>query len=130
RADSGFLVSLGSVRSLRALVISGLILVVTLIGVAALRPSLGSAQQSSANAWLVLSKDGRQPLSTTVLNGHEMVSLDDLARLFGTTVREDQVARALVVTDQGKTITVSGNQGLAQVGGRVVSLSAPPNRSG
>ncbi len=102
----------------------------TLIGVAALRPSLGSAQQSSANAWLVLSKDGRQPLSTTVLNGHEMVSLDDLARLFGTTVREDQVARALVVTDQGKTITVSGNQGLAQVGGRVVSLPAPPARSG
>jgi N-acetylmuramoyl-L-alanine amidase len=117
------------VRSLRVLVISGLILV-GVIAVAALRPSSGSAQQSTANAYLVLSKEGRQPLTTTIINGHEMVSFDDLARLFGASVREDQVARGLVVTVQGKTITLSGAQGLASIGGRVASLSAPPARSG
>jgi N-acetylmuramoyl-L-alanine amidase len=117
------------VRALRVLVIAGLI-GLALIGAAVLRPSSGAAQPSTANSYLVLSKEGRQPLPVTVLNGHEMFSLDDIARFFATTVREDQVARGLVVTVQGKTITLSGAQGLASIGGRVVSLSAPPARSG
>ena len=33
--------------------------------------------------YLVLSKEGRQPLAVTVVNGREMVSLDELSRLFG-----------------------------------------------
>jgi N-acetylmuramoyl-L-alanine amidase len=117
------------VRALRVLVIAGLI-GLALIGAAVLRPSSGSAQPATASGYLVLSKEGRQPLPVTVLNGHEMFSLDDLARLFGTTAREDQVARGLVVTVQGKTITLSGAQGLASIGGRVASLSSPPARSG
>src|SRR4051794_9929402 len=112
---------------LRVAVIAGLILV-ALIGAAVLRPSSGSAQPPTANGYLVLTRQDRQPLTVTVINGHEMFSLDDLGRLFGATAREDQVARGLVVTVQGKTITLSGAQGLASIGGRVVSLSAPPAR--
>lgn len=114
---------------LRVAVVAGLMLG-ALVGAPLLRPSSGSAQPPTANPYLVLTKQDRQPLPVTVLNGHEMVSLDDLGRLFGATVREDQVARGLVVTVQGKTITLSGTQGLASIGGRVVSLSAPPAKSG
>jgi N-acetylmuramoyl-L-alanine amidase len=116
------------VRALRFFVFAGLI-GLALVGVM-LRPPSGEAQPTTANAYLVLNKEGRQPLPVTVLNGHEMFSLDDIARFFATTVREDQVARGLVVTVQGKTITLSGTQGLASIGGRVVSLSAPPAKSG
>jgi len=117
------------VRAIRLLVVAGLILA-ALIGAAVLRPSSGSAQPPGASGYLVLSKEGRQPLAVALLNGHEMVSLDDVGRLFGATVKEDQVARGLVVTVQGKTIALSGTQGLASIGGRVVSLSTPPARSG
>ncbi len=116
-------------RAIRLLVVAGLILA-ALIGAAVLRPSSGSAQPPGASGYLVLSKEGRQPLAVALLNGHEMVSLDDVGRLFGATVKEDQVARGLVVTVQGKTIALSGTQGLASIGGRVVSLSTPPARSG
>ena len=114
---------------LRVAVIAGLILA-ALIGAAVLRPSSGSAQPPTAGGYLVLTRQDRQPLTVTLINGHEMFSLDDLGRLFSLTTREDQVARGLVVTVQGKTITLSGAQGLASIGGRVVSLSAPPSRSG
>jgi N-acetylmuramoyl-L-alanine amidase len=117
------------VRALRLLVVAGLI-VTALIGIAVLRPSPGSAQPPTANGYLVLTKDGRQPLAVALLNGHEMIALDDVGRLFAATAKEDQVARGLVVTVQGKTITLSGTQGLASIGGRVVSLSTPPIRSG
>jgi N-acetylmuramoyl-L-alanine amidase len=116
------------VKSVRTLLSSCAILAV-LLSVAALRPAFGAAQPPPAPApYLVLSKEGRQPLAVTMANGRDMVSLDELVRLFGFTVREDQVARGLVITDRGKTIVVSGAQGLASIGGRVVSLSSPPVR--
>ena len=36
-----------------------------------------------ASTWTVWTKDGRQPLATTSAGGREMVSLDELTRLFG-----------------------------------------------
>ena len=107
-----------------------MLLVALLAAAALLRPDFFLQAQGPA-PYLVLSKEGRQPLAVTVVNGREMVSLDDLSRLFGVTVREDQVARGLVLTVQGKaTITLSSAQGLASIGGRVVSLSSPPVRQG
>ena len=101
-----------------------------LAAAALLRPDFFLQAQGPA-PYLVLSKEGRQPLAVTVVNGREMVSLDDLSKLFGVTAREDQVARGLVLTVQGKsTITLSSAQGLASIGGRVVSLSSPPQRQG
>ncbi len=63
----------------------------------------------------------------TVLSGDtELVALDDLAALFGLTVREDTVARAITVSYKGKTIVLSQNQALASISGRLVSMPAPP----
>src|SRR4029453_9531551 len=67
----------------------------------------------------------------TVLNGDtELVAFDDLAALFGVTVREDTVAHAITVSLKGKTIVLSQNQALASISGRLVSLPAPPIRIG
>jgi N-acetylmuramoyl-L-alanine amidase len=116
------------VRFVRLALVSGVLLALLAV-VALLRPDFFLLAQGPA-PYLVLSKEGRQPLAVTVVNGREMVALDDLSRLFGVTAREDQVARGLVLTVQGVTITLSSAQGLASIGGRVVSLSSPPVRQG
>ena len=59
-----------------------------------------------------------------------MFSLDDLAKLFELTVREDTLAGGLTVSTKGQTIVLTAGQGLASVGGRLVSLPAPPVRDG
>lgn len=64
------------------------------------------------------------------MNGQEMFALDDLARLFDLTVREDTAAGGITVSSKGQTIVLSPGQGLASVGGRLVSLPAPPVREG
>jgi N-acetylmuramoyl-L-alanine amidase len=67
----------------------------------------------------------------TVMNGDtELVAFDDLAALFGVTVREDTVAHAITVSYKGKTIVLSQNQALASISGRLVSLPAPPVKIG
>ena len=67
----------------------------------------------------------------TVMSGDtELVAFDDLSALFGLTVREDTVARAITVTYKGKTIVLSQNQALASISGRLVSLPAPPVKIG
>lgn len=85
---------------------------------------------SSAAPYTVLSKEGRRPLPARMMNGQEMFALDDLARLFELTFKEDALAGGLTVTVRGQTIVVSAGQGLASVGGRVISLPAPPVREG
>ncbi|HEY4670429.1 MAG TPA: stalk domain-containing protein, partial [Gemmatimonadaceae bacterium] len=59
-----------------------------------------------------------------------MFALDDLARLFGLTVREDTAAGAITVTSGAQTIVLSPQQPLASVGGRMISLPAAPTRDG
>lgn len=80
--------------------------------------------------WTVWTKDGRQTLPATLVSGREMIALDELARLFALDVREDAVTRGLTIAVQGRTIVVSVGQGLASIGGRVVTMSTPPQRSG
>ena len=66
-----------------------------------------------------------------MINGQEMFALDDLARLFELTVREDTAGRRPHRSpSRGQTIVLSPGQGLASVGGRLVSLPAPPARDG
>jgi N-acetylmuramoyl-L-alanine amidase len=78
--------------------------------------------------WTVISADGRRPLATTPVGGREMVSADELNRVFGVELREDPLTRGLALSVQGKTIVVSAATGLASIGGRVVTLSTPPVR--
>ena len=85
---------------------------------------------SSAAPYTVLSKEGRRPLAARMMGGQEMFALDDLARLFDLTYKEDALAGGLTVTVRGQTIVLSAGQGLASVGGRMISLPAPPVRDG
>jgi N-acetylmuramoyl-L-alanine amidase len=59
-----------------------------------------------------------------------MFALDDLARLFDLTLREDVAAGGLTVATKSQTIVLSAGQPLASVGGRLISLPAAPVREG
>jgi N-acetylmuramoyl-L-alanine amidase len=91
--------------------------------------SLAQAPQTPA-PYTVLSREGRRPLPVRTINNQEMFAVDDLARLFGFTAREDTIAGGLTIAIRGQTIVLSPGQELASVAGRLVSLPAPPARDG
>jgi hypothetical protein len=78
---------------------------------------------------IVLSRDGRRPLPTTDVQGHQMVGLDDLANLFQLQVR-GHAARAVTVTFKNQTLVLTPDQSLVSASGRLVSLPAPLTRQG
>jgi N-acetylmuramoyl-L-alanine amidase len=85
---------------------------------------------AAAPPYTVLSREGRRPLAVRAVAGQEMFALDDLARLFDLTVREDAAAGGLTVRVRNQIIVLSPGQSLASVGGRLISLPAPPVREG
>jgi N-acetylmuramoyl-L-alanine amidase len=108
--------------------------IVLFLRTGALLLALGSivAQQPPAPVpYTVLSAEGRRPLAARLINGQEMFALDDLAKLFELTIREDTLAGGLTVTTpRSQTIVLTPGQSLASVGGRLISLPAPPSRDG
>ncbi len=92
--------------------------------------ALPAQQPSAALPYTVVTRDARRPLATRVIGGQEMFALDDLARLFTLTVREDAAAGGLTVTSGAQTIVLSTQQPLASVAGRMISLPAAPTRDG
>ena len=80
--------------------------------------------------YTVLSAEGRRALPVRTIAGQDMFALDDLARLFDLTVREDVAAGGLTVATRSQTIVLSAGQPLASVGGRLISLPAAPARDG
>ena len=84
----------------------------------------------TAAPYTVLSREGRRPLPARTINGQEMFALDELARLFELSVREDTAAGGITVSSRGQTIVLSPGQGLASVGGRLISLPAAPVHEG
>jgi len=91
-----------------------------------------SAAQAPAAAapYTVLSREGRKALAARTVSGQEMFALDDLARLFDLTVRDDAAAGGLTVSVRNQTIVLSAGQSLASAGGRLISLPAAPVREG
>jgi N-acetylmuramoyl-L-alanine amidase len=90
-----------------------------------------AAQAPAAAApYTVLSREGRRPLPVRAVAGQEMFALDDLARLFDLTIREDAAAGGLTVTSRNQTIVLSPGQSLASVGGRLISLPSAPVHDG
>ncbi len=79
---------------------------------------------------MLISREGRRPVPTTVLSGQELIALDDVATLFQVAVREDTLAGGITVTYKGRTIVVSAEQPMASVDGRVVTLPSPAARAG
>ena len=99
----------------------------TLAFLMALAAALSS--QTAAPALTLLSKEGRRTLPLAMVADQEFVGLDDLASAFQLAVREDALG-AITVSYKGKTIVLTPDQALASVAGRLVSLPAPPSRSG
>ena len=87
------------------------------------------SSQTPPPSLTLLSKDGRRALPISLVADQEFVALDDLAAPFQITVREDALG-AVTVSYKGKTIVLTTDQALASVSGRLVSLPAPPSRSG
>jgi N-acetylmuramoyl-L-alanine amidase len=88
------------------------------------------AQNPPAAPLTLVSREGRRPVPTTIANGQELIALDDVASLFQVAVREDTLAGGITVTYRGRTIVLAADQPMASVNGRVVTLPAPPVRSG
>ena len=80
--------------------------------------------------YTVLMRDGRRPLAVRQMSGQEMFALDDLARIFDLTLREDALAGGLTVSTKTQTIALTAGQALASAAGRMVSLPAPPVKDG
>jgi N-acetylmuramoyl-L-alanine amidase len=83
-----------------------------------------------ASPLMLVSRDGRRPVPTTIAGGQELIALDELAALFQATVREDTVAGGLTLTYRGRTVVISTIQPMASVAGRIVALPSAPVRSG
>ena len=93
--------------------------------------SLPQAQGTAPVTPLTLiTRDGRRPIPTTLLNDQEFIGLDDMASLFQVVVREDALAGGVTVTYKGRTVVASADQPMASVNGRVVMLPAPVARVG
>ena len=54
-----------------------------------------------ASPLTIVTREGRRPVPTTLLNGQEFIALDELASLFQLTVREDALVGGITVTSQG-----------------------------
>ena len=78
----------------------------------------------------VVSAGGRRTIATAMAGDREMLRLDELAALLQVTVREDRAAKALTVSRGTSLVVLSLDQGLASMGGKIFSLSAPPARDG
>src|SRR5690349_4971117 len=101
-----------------------LVIVLLLVGPAA--PAPEAQGTAPAVPFTLLSREGRRPVPTTILNGQELIAVDTIASLFQVAVRED--AGGLALTYRGRTAVLSQEQPMASVNGRVVSLPAPPVR--
>ena len=89
------------------------------------------AQAPQAPApYTVLSKEGRRPVAVRVIGGQEMFAVDELAKVFGFTTREDTIGGGLTISMRGQNVLLSPGQELVSVGGRLVSLPAPPAKDG
>jgi N-acetylmuramoyl-L-alanine amidase len=92
--------------------------------------SAGGQAPAVPAAYTVVSRDARRALPVRVINGQEMFALDDLARLFELTVREEALAGGITVSTRTQTIALTPGQSIASVGRQLISLTAAPLKEG
>ena len=83
-----------------------------------------------ASSLRVISREGPRALAIVAVSNQEYVALDEVAALFGLTLREDRLAGGITATVSGRSIIITPDQPVVSVGGRLVSLTAPPIRQG
>ena len=88
-----------------------------------------SSQPAPAPSLTLLSREGRRAIPLAMVGEQEFIGLDDLSSTFQLTVREEAQG-AITVSYNGRTIVLTADQTLASVAGRLISLPAPPTRSG
>ena len=101
-----------------------------LLALAALTALTAASLAQPPAPYTVVSREGRRPLPSRTISGQEMFAVDDLARLFSLSVKEDTIAGGLTITVRGQSILLSPGQEIASVAGRLISLPAPPARDG
>ncbi len=107
------------------------LLAVVSIGLAAASVARPAAQALRAAApYVAVSADGRTTVAAVTAGDQEMLRLDELAVLLQLTVREDRAAKALTVSRGTGVVVLSLDQGLASIGGKILSLAAAPVRDG
>jgi N-acetylmuramoyl-L-alanine amidase len=83
-----------------------------------------------ATPLVLITRDARRPVPTTMLSGQELIGLDDVASLFQVTVAEDALAGGFTIAYRGRTVVASLDQPMASVNNRVVMLPSPVVRIG
>jgi N-acetylmuramoyl-L-alanine amidase len=110
--------------------LAGAITAALTAGAALVSGAQPAARIQGAPPYTLLTHEGRRSLVARRVNGQDMFTLDELAPIFGLSVREDALAGGLTIGAGRETIVLSAGQTLASVGGRLISLPAPPVRDG
>lgn len=92
--------------------------------------ALSVPQAQTPSGYTIVTKDGRRPIPSRTSGNVDFLPLDQIAAIFGLTVREDRVAGGVIVSANGQQATLSAGQPLVSLNGRFVSLSGPVGRQG
>ncbi|HMD34004.1 MAG TPA: N-acetylmuramoyl-L-alanine amidase [Vicinamibacterales bacterium] len=84
------------------------------------------SSQTPASALTLVSRETRRNIPITSVGDQELVPLDDLAQALQLQLQES--LGTMTISYKGKTVFLTADQPLAQVTGRMVSLSSPPTR--
>lgn len=117
-------------RSALPVSIAACTLVVAAAGAAVPGGGAAPAAQPPAAGVTVVSPAGRSQIDTVDHDGHAMIALGDLARLFPIELDEDSRTGALSLVAGDAVIILTPDQQLVSVDGRLVSLRAAPRRVG
>jgi len=109
-------------RAARATVLAAIIICAVL--------ALQAQSPRAAAPYAAVTADGRRAVAASTVGDQEFLRLDDLTAILKVSVREDRAGHALTLTRGGTTVVLSLDQGLASIGGRLISLSSPPVRDG
>jgi N-acetylmuramoyl-L-alanine amidase len=92
--------------------------------------SSSPSQTQSPGGLRVVTREGQRSLPIVTLNNQEYVALDEVASMFGLTLREDRLAGGITATAGTRSVIITPDQPVVSVAARLVSLSTAPVRQG